>query len=113
MFAVRAEQGVTPGRWVLLDYKGRLCILAGNLPDLDWRRSTEIEKVEIEEGESTLDKTYHVTTRSGSEYVLHVRNFGLSSTTGNIVDQLTNHRDDVLPVLTTEEAFHRLEQYNE
>lgn len=109
MFAVRAEKGITPGRWILIEYKGELGIVAGDLKDLDWRRSTAIKKVEIVDNGNPTDFRFHAITQSGSQYVLYGWAYGLTPTTAGIVDSLSQI-EGVKIVWTTEEAFDRLEK---
>lgn len=101
MFAVNSEQGVRPGRWVLLGYRDMIAILAGGsgLGSLDWRRSSPIVKTRHENG------CFIATTESGSEYILDPKNFGLSSVTSGIVVGLELHGKSVDLILDQERAL--------
>ena len=84
-------QGITPDRWVILDYvddKGakKSGLLTGNfgsyLNGMDWRTSSFIVKIE------DMGDYYFVDTVSGSSYKLYKASVGLSSLMSDILANL-------------------------
>lgn len=86
------ERGLTPDRFVLIQYQDQFAILAGiqggYLDGDSWRRSTAIHSVE-KDGD-----LYFVKTQSGSEYALDMVRVGFTNLTSAIWAQIEGFDHD-------------------